>query len=186
MIDFELEKNRTLTTEQIAMILDLSAQAASDGGFVSSYIFERAVMVFAAQVLYPEKKDEIAAMIGNGYDIRLAFDTLLSSGLLEKMSEDYSVDMQLLREEGYVWLEEVKEFQQSARGILDSINTLSGDIVQSAVQQLQQVASGDVKVIEDFANRWGFDRPTPGKDKIEQTGEIQKAFEVLDGGKTKE
>lgn len=27
MIDFEFEKKRTLTTEQIAMILDLSAQA---------------------------------------------------------------------------------------------------------------------------------------------------------------
>lgn len=186
MIDFELEKNRTLTTEQIAMILDLSAQAASDGGFVSSYIFERAVMVFAAQILYPEKKEQIAAMIGNGYDIRLAFDTLLSSGLLEEMSEKFAYDMQILKEEGWVWLEEVKEFQQSARGILDSINTLSGDIVQSAVQQLQQAASGDVKVIEDFANRWGFDRPTPGEDKIEQTEELQKAFELLDGAKSKE
>lgn len=186
MIDFEFEKNRTLTTEQIAMILDLSAQAASDGGFVSSYIFERAVMVFAAQILYPEQKEEIAAMIGNGYDIRLAFDTLLSSGLLEEMNEKFAYDMQMLKEEGWTWLEEVKEFQQSARGILDSINTLSGDIVQSAVQQLQKVASGDVKVIEDFANRWGFDRPTPGENKIEQTGELQKAFELLDGAKTKE
>lgn len=183
MIDFELEKNRTLTTEQVAMILDLSAQAASDGGFVSSYIFERAVMVFAAQVFYPEKKDEIAAMIGNGYDIRLAFDTLLSSGLLEEMSEDYSVDMQLLHEEGRVWLEEVKEFQQSARGILDSINTLSGDIVQSAVQQLQQVANGDVKVIQEFANRWGFDRPTPGEDNGISAEDIRKNFQVLKGGK---
>lgn len=176
MIDFELEKNRTLTTEQIAMILDLSAQAASDGGFVSSYIFERAIMVFAAQILYPEKKEEIAAMIGNGYDIRLAFDTLLSSGLLEEMAEKFISDMQILSEEGWIWLKEVKEFQQSARGILDSINTLSGDIVQSAVKQLQQAASGDVKIIEDFANRWGFDRPTPGEDNGVTAADIQKSF----------
>lgn len=183
MIDFELEKNRTLTTEQIAMILDLAAQAASDGGFASSYIFERAVMVFAAQLLYPEKKDEIAAMIGSGYDIRLAFDALLSSGLLEEMNENFAPDMQMLEQEEWIWLEEVKEFQQSARGILDSINTLSGDIVQSAVQQLQQAASGDVKIIEEFANRWGFDRPTPGEDNIESKEAIKKAFDVLDGGK---
>lgn len=186
MIDFEKEKNRTLTTEQIAMILDLSAQAASDGGFVSSYIFERAIMVFAAQALYPEKKEEIAAMIGNGYDIRLAFDTLFSSGLLEEMAEKFTSDMQILSEEGWTWLEEVKEFQQSARGILDSINTLSGDIVQSAVKQLQQVASGDVKIIEDFANRWGFDRPTPGEDKVVQKEDMKKALKVLDGDKSKE
>lgn len=183
MIDFELEKNRKLTTEQIAMILDLAAQAASDGGFISTYIFERAIQVFASQMLYPDKRDEIAAMIGNGYDIRLAFDTLLSSGLLEQMKEEFSSDMELLQNEGETWLAEVKQFQQSARGLVDSITTLSGDIVKSATEQLQQVANGDVKIIQEFANRWGFDRPTPGEDNGVTAADIQKSFQVLKGSK---
>ena len=96
MIDLELEKSRTLTTEQITMILDLAAQAASDGGFIVTYIFERAITVFAAQVLYPENKEELAAMIGNGYDIRLAFDAIVSNGLLEQMMDEHKIDIDIL------------------------------------------------------------------------------------------
>lgn len=184
MIDLELEKSRTLTTEQITMILDLAAQAASDGGFIVTYIFERAIAVFAAQVLYPENKEELAAMIGNGYDIRLAFDTIVSNGLLEQMMDEHKIDIDILFAEGETWLKEVKDFQQSARGILDSINTLSGDIVQAAAQKLQEVAAGDVSIVQEFADRWGFDRPAPGEDKGVDKGEIAQAFELIKGEQT--
>ena len=183
MFDIEYEKNKKLSTEQVSMILDLAAQAASDGGFISSYIFYRAAYVFAAQVLYPEKKDTIASTVGQGYDIRLAFDLLVQDGTLEDMQTTYEADMEKLDSAAEVWYYEVSDYQQSARGILDTINTLSGDIVKSATEQLQQVANGDVKVIQEFANRWGFDRPTPGEDNGVSAADIQKGFQVLKGGK---
>lgn len=183
MFDIEYEKNKKLSTEQISMILDLAAQAASDGGFISSYIFYRAAYVFAAQVLYPEKKDTIASTVGVGYDIRLAFDLLVQDGTIEDMQTAYEADMEKLDSAAEVWYYEVSDYQQSARGILDTINTLSGDIVKSATEQLQQVANGDVKVIQEFANRWGFDRPIPGEDNGVSAADIQKSFQVLKGGK---
>ena len=183
MFDIEYEKNKKLSTEQVSMILDLAAQAASDGGFISSYIFYRAVYVFAAQILYPEKKDTIASTVGVGYDIRLAFDLLVQDGTIEDMQTTYEADMKKLDSAAEVWYYEVSDYQQSARGILDTINTLSGDIVKSATEQLQQVANGDVKVIQEFANRWGFDRPTPGEDNGVSAADIQKSFQVLKGGK---
>lgn len=156
MIDLEYEKNRNLTTEQICIIVDFAIQAANDGGFLNSFIFERALCVFAAQILFPDKKDDIASSIGQGYDIRLAFDLLVKDGTVEKLQKDYAADMQHLQEAGQIWFEEVETYEHSARGLLDTINTLSGDIVQSAVQQLQKVASGDAQVVQDFANKWGF------------------------------
>ena len=183
MFDIEYEKNKKLTTEQVAMILDLAAQAASDGGFVSSYIFYRAAYVFAAQVLYPAKKDAIASTIGNGYDIRLAFDLLVQDGTLEDMQTKYKTDLEELDKNAEIWCQEVADYQQSARGLVDSITTLSGDIVKSATEQLQQVANGDVKVIQEFANRWGFDRPTPGEDNGVSAADIQKSFQILKGSK---
>lgn len=158
MIDIEYEKSKKLTTEQITMILDFAAQAASDEGYINSFIFERAVCVFAAQALFPEKKELIASAIGNDYDIRLAFDNIAKDGTLEKMLADYPSEMKYLLEDGKVWLEEVAKFQQSVRGILDSINTLSGDIVKTAAEQLQKAASGDAQIIQEFANKWGLDR----------------------------
>lgn len=183
MFDIEYEKSKKISTEQMSMILDMAAQAASDGGFISSYIFYRAAYVFAAQVLYPEKKDTIASTIGVGYDIRLAFDLLAQDGTLADMQANYTKEMEELDTNLSVWCQEVSQYQQSARGLVDSITTLSGDIVKSATEQLQQVANGDVKVIQEFANRWGFDRPTPGENNGVSAADIQKSFQVLKGGK---
>ena len=183
MFNIEYEKNKKLTTEQVAMILDLAAQAASDGGFVSSYIFYRAAYVFAAQVLYPAKKDAIASTIGNGYDIRLAFDLLVQDGTLEDMQTKYKTDLEELDRNAEIWCQEVADYQQSARGILDAANILSGDIVKSAAEQLQKVANGDVKVIQDFADKWGFDRPAPGENNAIDPKEIQESFKVMQGNK---
>jgi hypothetical protein len=183
MFDIEYEKNKKISTEQMSMILDMAAQAASDGGFISSYIFYRAAYVFAAQVLYPEKKDTIASTIGVGYDIRLAFDLLVQDGTIEDMQTKYKTDLEELDKNAEIWCQEVADYQQSARGLVDSITTLSGDIVKSATEQLQQVANGDVKVIQEFANRWGFDRPTPGEDNGVSAADIQKGFQALKGGK---
>ena len=183
MFDIEYEKSKKISTEQMSMILDMAAQAASDGGFISSYIFYRAAYVFAAQVLYPEKKDTIASTIGVGYDIRLAFDLLVQDGTIEDMQTTYEADVKKLDSAAEIWYYEVSDYQQSARGLVDSITTLSGDIVKSATEQLQQVANGDVKVIQEFANRWGFDRPTPSEDNGVTAADIQKSFQVLKGSK---
>ena len=178
MIDLEYEKNRNLTTEQICIIVDFTIQAANDGGFLNSFIFERALCVFAAQILFPDKKDDIASSIGQGYDIRLAFDLLVKDGTVEKLQKDYAADMQHLQEVGQIWFEEVETYEHSARGLLDTINTLSGDIVQSAVQQLQQVASGDAKVVQDFANKWGFNLEQEVNETV-SSDSVQESFKIM-------
>ena len=165
MIDLSYEKARTLSTENIAMILDFAAQAASDNGLMHYFIFERAVYVFAAQILFPDKKDMIADAIGQSYDIRFAFDILVKEGLLQKMEESFRPDVCILQAESERWFKEAKEYEQSARGLLDIATTYSGDIVKNAAEQLQKAASGDVQVIEQFANKWGFDLPNIKKTK---------------------
>lgn len=155
------EKNIRLTMEQVCIIEDFAAQAANDGGFMNSYVFERALLVFAAIVLYPDRKDEINGMIGEGYDIRLAYQTLLESGLLEEMSKDYEGELEYLVTIGETWFQEVKEFEQSARGLLNTISDLSGDIVSQAASKLQAVASGDAKFVEEFADKWGLNNTLP-------------------------
>lgn len=155
------EKNIKLTMEQVCIIEDFAAQAANDGGFMNSYVFERALLVFAAIVLYPDRKDEINGMIGEGYDVRLAYQTLLETGLLEEMSKDYEMELEYLVTIGETWFQEAKEFEQSARGLLNTISDLSGDIVSQAASKLQAVASGDAKFVEEFADKWGLNNTLP-------------------------
>lgn len=158
---FKNEKDIKLTMEQVCVIEDFAAQAANDGGFMNSYVFERALLVFAAIVLYPDRKDEINSMIGEGYDIRLAYQTLLETGLLEEMSKDYEGELEYLVTIGETWFQEAKEFEQSTRGLLNTISDLSGDIVSQAASKLQAVASGDVKFVEEFADKWGLNNTLP-------------------------
>ena len=155
------EKDIRLTMEQVCIIEDFAAQAANDGGFMNSYVFERALLVFAAIVLYPDRKDEINGMIGEGYDVRLAYQTLLETGLLEEMSKDYELELEYLVTIGETWFQEAKEFEQSARGLLNTISDLSGDIVSQAASKLQAVASGDAKFVEEFADKWGLNNTLP-------------------------
>ena len=155
------EKDIKLTMEQVCIIEDFAAQAANDGGFMNSYVFERALLVFAAIVLYPDRKDEINGMIGEGYDVRLAYQTLLETGLLEEMSKDYEMELEYLVTVGETWFQEAKEFEQSARGLLNTISDLSGDIVSQAASKLQAVASGDAKFVEEFADKWGLNNTLP-------------------------
>lgn len=158
MIDYQYEVDKKLTTKQICQIEDFAAQAANDEGFLNSFVFERALMVFAAQVLYEDKREQIADAIGGGYDICMAFDMLVKDGTISKLINEYPEDVQQLSRIGATWFNEVQTFEHSPRGILNSISTMSGDIVQAAAQQLKETASDDVKFIEDFAKKWGLDR----------------------------
>lgn len=171
-MNIETEKARKLTTEQISIIEDLAVQAANDGGFMNRFIHERAIYVFAAVILYPEKKEELDKLIGAGYDIRAAFDKIIDDGTLEDMVQDYATDIDNLLAIGEQWFMDAAEFEHSVRGIINTISTLSGDIVQQAYQRLQEVASGDAAYVQQFAEQWGLGRD--GK------------FDVVKGGKTEE
>ena len=74
------------------------------------------------------------------------------------MVQDYPSDIEMLLQVGEQWLKEVETYEHSARGLLDTISTLSGDIVQSAVNQLTQTADGNVNIIQQFAEQWGYGR----------------------------
>lgn len=166
MINLKLEKSRKLSTEQICMIEDFAAQAANDGGFMNHFVFERAIFVFAAICLYPDKKEGLTALIGEGYDIRGAFDRIIKDGLAEEMYKTYQEDIDNLLSIGNTWFQDAAIYEHSARGLLDSINTLSGDIVQSAAEQLQKASEGEVGKILDFAEKWGANRVKGEKQAI--------------------
>lgn len=153
----EEELNRTLTTEQVTMILDFAIQAAEDNGFISSFIFQRALYVFAAIILYPDRKEEISNLIGNDNDIRLIWDVLVKDGTAEKMNKDFAADMNYLGNVGEDWYNEYVAYAHSARGILSIVNDMSGSIVNAAVSRLQEVGDSNFADITKIAKKWGLD-----------------------------
>lgn len=159
MIDLNIEKNMKLTTKEIQSICDFSIQAAKDEGFLSTYVFERAIYVFAAVILYPDIKDKTTELISSDYDISFAWDMLVKNGTVDKMIKEYPEDIEYLTQIGNVWLQDAVKYSLSARGILDIFSNMSGDILQQAVNRLQEVTQGEGAKIQEFAETWGFNRP---------------------------
>ena len=158
-LDYQLERAIKLSTKQVETILDFAIQAANDNGYMSSLVFQKAMFVFAATVLYPDRKEEISAAIGSQYDISAIYDKLNEEEFFEKMDADFCETMEYLRDVSVDWFEDAKSYAHSARGLLDSLNTLSGDIVKSTVAQLQKTdQSGDVAQVLQIGDALGVNR----------------------------
>lgn len=152
MLNFELEKNIAFSTQDIYDILVFAQQAANDD-FFNSFVFERAVWVYAAIILYPEHKDEYATLAAE--NILDAYSTLLEQEVFSQMVKDFKDDMEFLTKKAESWYEEAAEHLCSPRALLTAFDNFSGEIMQQAVQKLQEATSSDnVKLIEDFTKNW--------------------------------
>lgn len=154
-IDLTLEKERSLSTQDMYDIIAFSMEAANDNGFMNSFIFNRALYLFAAIILYPENKEEYSHIIAE--NINTAWDKLFQEGVIDNMTKDFKVDLEMLAEYGKVWFDEYTEYAHSARGLLDTIQMFSGDIVRAAAEQLRSatVQSG-VQEVQEIAEKWGM------------------------------
>lgn len=184
-INLDIEKQRKLSTQDMYEILHFAAQSAEDNGFVNSFVFERALFEYAAIILYPDRKDEIAAKVSE--NINVAWDYLLDDGTIDDMYDKYKLDMDLLADEGNIWLKDFTKYLHSARGLLNTFQIFSGDIVKSAVEQFKVVSEDtNVQEVLDIADKWGMNN-NPEKEQETVTTmeekEIAKhdGFEVVDG-----
>lgn len=134
------DKKVSLNTKQVESIFDFAAQAAEDNGLMSHYVFRRAILVFAASVLYPDKAEEITSNLGPQYDISVIYDSLNEEGFIETMYQEHQDEIDYLLTLGEEWFDDTQSYAHSARGLLDALNTMSGDIVKNAFEQLQAAA----------------------------------------------
>lgn len=154
-INLEQEKQRSLSTQEIYEIIDFAVQAAEDNGFINTFVFERALYLFAAIRLQEDRKDEIAELITESPN--KAWDALLEDGTIEQLLSDYKLDLDILADAGAQWIKDYTEYAHSARGLLDEVKTFSGDIVEGAVNQLKQYTDNDsIQRVIDTANSWGL------------------------------
>lgn len=157
MIDIQKEKESSLTTQQVYDVIDFAVQAAEDNGFVNLFVLERALYVYMAIVLFPARKDDITALAAK--NILEAWQELLNDGTIDRLYDDYNADMAWLAEEAYTWSNDFSEYLHSARGLLNSFQEVSGDILANAARTLSQsVNESEVKEVLQIADEWGMNR----------------------------
>ena len=154
-INLNEHKTLCLSAQERYDIIDFATQAAEDNGFMNSFIFERALWLFAAIRLCEDRRSEITTLVAD--DLLNAWDTLLADGTIEDMVANFERELDVLAEEGRIWLEEYTAYAHSARGLLSTLQQFSGDIVKNAAQQFQNMqANGDLQQVFDIASNWGM------------------------------
>lgn len=166
MINLTKELKMALSTQDVYDIISFSVDAADDNGFMNSFIFNRALYLFAAIVLYPDQKEEYASIVAA--NINQAWDKMVEEGIIQQMMDDYPEELKMLAENGKQWFDEYSDYAQSARGLLNTIQDFSGDIVKSAVEQLKNASQeAGVKEVLDIADKWGMNNEL-GKEEKEE------------------
>ena len=166
MINLTKELKMALSTQDVYDIISFSVDAADDNGFMNSFIFNRALYLFAAIVLYPDQKEEYASIVAA--NINQAWDKMVEEGIIQQMMDDYPEELEMLAENGKQWFDEYSDYAQSARGLLNTIQDFSGDIVKSAVEQLKNASQeAGVKEVLDIADKWGMNNEL-GKEEKEE------------------
>lgn len=168
------EKTSALSSAAQFDIINFSIQAAEENGFLNSFIFERALYCFAAIVLNEDRKDEISSLVAAG--VIEAWEKLVEDGTMDELVENYKESLDDLNENAIRWFNEYNKYTISARGLLNNIQELSGNIVQNAAQQLRNASTetGVMDVLE-IADNWGMrNNPFPPAEK-----EVEKDPESL-------
>lgn len=161
MINVNAEKAYSLSTQNVYDIIGFAMQNAEDNGFLNSFVFERALYLYAALILCPDRKDEIATLIS--VSPLTAWETLVEDGTIESMIKDYQPELDFLAENGKNWYEEYSEYAHSARGLLDTIQDFASDIVEQAMNQFQgTLNNAELQQALALADKWGMNRPEPG------------------------
>lgn len=159
MIDLEYEKNRKLSTQDMYDIVSFAADASYDNGFLNEFIFERALYVFSAIVFYPEDKEELVSVAAK--NINDAWDKIVEEGILDKMKDEYEIDLDKIADIGKIWFEDYREYTLSTRGLLNNLQEFSGDIIKNAMNQLKKTSQEEgISQVLEIADKWGMNNDT--------------------------
>lgn len=155
-MNINLEKAYKLSSQERYDIISNAMDAAEDDGFINQFVFIRSLYVFAARVLYPELTEQINTDLLNGSPM-IVWDKMLEDGTIDNMVDDYSDELNILADEGQVWLEDFMIFRNSARGIIDVLQVFTENIAGGMEKQLEMFKNDvDIAGVQEMAEKWGF------------------------------
>ena len=155
-MNIDLEKAYQLPSQERYDIISRAMDAAEDDGFINQFVFIRALYVFAARVLYSEMTEQIDEDLLNGSPMTV-WDKMLKDGVVDNMINDYSAELNVLADEGQIWLVDFMTYRNSARGIIDVLQVFTEGLAGNMGQQLEVFKNdADIAGVQEIAERWGF------------------------------
>lgn len=147
-----------LSSDDVNSILGASYAAATNDGFVNSFVLQRAAYVYIYLSLLGDndRHDTVNDMIVNE-GILKTFDELLGDGSLEKMVKDSQVDVNVTLKAIEDAFDDFSQYARSMRGFISDLTNLNGDEINKNINEIEQlVENGDIKKLLETAKNWGM------------------------------
>ena len=150
------DKDNPFSSNDMYQIMANAIISASVDGYINSFIYERALFVYAAGFLYPEKLDEISEAVDGG-NILDTWDYLLKEGIIEDMADNYKRYLDDLADCAQIWYTENNQYDASFKGLIDVLSTLTSQLVNTNANALSDVINQEnVQTVLQISDKWGM------------------------------
>ena len=157
-MQLQLEKDSVFSAQEAYQIIsDAIDFAEEDGGFINSFIFERALYVCAARALYDDKVNEINTSLLEDGSPLITWDKLLKDGTIDKMVDEHKDTLDYLADLGGIWFQEYVDAAHSMRSLVDVVNTLMEGMAGNMSKQLEMFKNdAGIQNVTEIADKWGM------------------------------
>lgn len=155
----EQEKNNVFSPQEMYEIISAAIDMADDEGFVNSFVFERALYVCAARVIYEDKTDSINTSLLEEGSPLITWKELLDDGTIDQMIAEHNESLDYLASLGESWFEEYTEAAHSLRSLIDVMQMFMDGMAGNMTKQLDMFKQdSEIQNVVDIADKWGLDR----------------------------
>ena len=175
MINIDETLNCPLTSQEIYDMINSCLEEAEDNGFLSQFVFERALACHEVLLLIEDLDDIDGPMVAE--NPLTAFDHFLEMGYIQNLSKNHTDTVAYVNKIAAQYFVDYEKYLLSIGGVLNKAEIFSSQVLQSMGGQIKELTDNDdIKRTLQIADEWGMNRQPP---KVENPVDTKQVLDSL-------
>lgn len=175
MINIDEVLNCPLTSQEIYDMINSCLEEAEDNGFLSQFVFERALACHEVLLLIEDLDDIDGPMVAE--NPLIAFDHFLEMGYIQNLSKNYADTVAYINRIAAQYYVDYEKYLLSIGGVLNKAEIFSSQVLQNMGGQIKELTdNGDIRRTLQIADEWGMNRQPP---KVENPVDTKQVLDSL-------
>lgn len=175
MINIDEALNCPLTSQEIYDMINSCLEEAEDNGFLSQFVFERALACHEVLLLIEDLNDIDGPMVAE--NPLSAFDHFLEMGYIQDLSKNHAVTVAYVNKIAAQYFADYEKYLLSIGGVLNKAEIFSSQVLQNMGGQIKELTDNeDIKRTLQIADEWGMNRQPP---KVENPVDTKQVLDSL-------
>jgi len=175
MINIDEALNCPLTSQEIYDMINSCLEEAEDNGFLSQFVFERALACHEVLLLIEDLDDIDGPMVAE--NPLTAFDHFLEMGYIQDLSKNHTDTVAYVNKIAAQYFADYEKYLLSIGGVLNKAEIFSSQVLQNMGGQIKELTDNeDIKRTLQIADEWGMNRQPP---KVENPVDTKQVLDSL-------